>query len=70
MDGTSMFIQLVLRLPSNKTALSARTGRIGSAHVQRLLRMRTSWPPDPRAQGSLIGRQPLMRTKKTFLFSF
>jgi len=33
-----------LRLSSNKTAPSARTGWTGSAHTQRLLRMRTSRP--------------------------
>jgi len=41
-----------LRLYSNKTALSARTMRTGSAHAY-------SCPPGPRAQGGLIGRQPL-----------
>jgi len=41
--------------------LSARTGRTGSAHVQRLIRMLTSWSPDLRAQGGLVGRQPLCK---------
>jgi len=45
-------------MSSNNTSYSARTGQTGSAHTQRLLRMRNSCPPGPRAQGGLIGIQP------------